>query len=288
MSEDPQQSGQWLVPTLRRILTPVIRMLIHFGITLPFLNELIKSIYVDIAEREFSTATAKKVSDSRISLITGVHRKDVKRLRCEAHEDSAPSRNVSMGARLIATWLQDPRYQDEHGKPRILAKQTSDEQPSFEDLVNEVSKGDLRPKVMLDELLRQGSVALLEDASVQLLEAAYIPKQNLQDIAFYLGKNLHDHASAASKNFIAADCGDTPEFLDRCVYYDGLSETSVKTLQKMAEELGMKNLLAINQKAAELQAQDRQSLNGADAQRMHFGIYFYSEQEPANEDSDNV
>lgn len=288
MSDDPQQSSQWLVPTFRRVLTPIVRMLIHFGITLPFLNELIKSIYVEIAESEFATDAGKKVSDSRISLITGVHRKDVKRLRSQTHERSSPSRNVSLGARLIASWLQDPRFHNEDGTPRALTKQSGVAQASFEDLVNEVSKGDLRPKVVLDELLRQGSVRLLDDGSVQLQEAAYIPKQNLQDIAFYLGKNLHDHASAASKNFIASDNGEAPPFLDRCVYYDGLSETSVATLQAMAEKLGMENLLALNQKAAELQKQDRNQLRENDAQRMHFGIYFFCEQDHQDEDSDDA
>ncbi|MDV7400972.1 DUF6502 family protein, partial [Arthrospira platensis SPKY1] len=69
-----------VVRAVRRILLPLVRFLVAKGITYPFLSELLKSLYVEVADRDFRLGEGPP-TDSRITLITGVHRKDVARLR---------------------------------------------------------------------------------------------------------------------------------------------------------------------------------------------------------------
>ena len=68
-----------LVAALIRLLRPLVKLLLYHGITYPFLADLLKSVYVEVADREFPVE-GKKQTDSRVSLLTGVHRKDVKGL----------------------------------------------------------------------------------------------------------------------------------------------------------------------------------------------------------------
>ncbi len=65
-----------LVMALRRLLRP----LLSFGVQYPYLANLLKLTYVEVATREFPLED-RPHSDSRISLLTGIHRQDVKRLR---------------------------------------------------------------------------------------------------------------------------------------------------------------------------------------------------------------
>ena len=77
---------------MRRLLRPLVRLLIERSIPLPFVTELLRGLYVEVAVKEFPVE-GKRQTDSRVNLLTGVHRKDVKRLR--AH----------------AVFLEDPRQQ---------------------------------------------------------------------------------------------------------------------------------------------------------------------------------
>ena len=80
-----------LKTTLLALLRPLVRYLIGQGWTYPALCELLKAVFVAEAQGHHSEGTHRPTTDSRISLLTGIHRKDVKRLRGElAHGHSAP------------------------------------------------------------------------------------------------------------------------------------------------------------------------------------------------------
>src|SRR5665647_545534 len=62
------------------VLQPLARLMIDQGLQLPSMLELLKKALVNEAASAFGLAD-KGSSDTRIALLTGVHRKDVKRLR---------------------------------------------------------------------------------------------------------------------------------------------------------------------------------------------------------------
>lgn len=267
---------------LRRMLKPLVRMLMHFGIGYPYLTELLKSVFVEVAEQSFPPPDGKKQTDSRVNLLTGVHRKDVRRLRHDEPEKSLPSRNVSLGAQLVACWLSDKDYVDASGNPRPLQRFAKGaDEASFETLVEAVGRGDIRAAVVLDELLRLDIVTNENDV-ISLKTSAFIPQQSLDDKAFFFGKNLHDHTAAVCENLIAAQSAQSSPFIDRCVYYDGLTDTSIAELRTLSEEHAMQMLKAVNKRAHELQHQD-QGQKGA-TQRMNLGVYFYHQTDEGQRD----
>lgn len=257
-----------LVKALRHVLRPIVRLLLAKGVGYPYLSDLLKEIYVDVALREFGLPD-KAQTDSRITLLTGVHRKDVKRLRemeQEAHE--APEA-VSLGMRVVSAWSMAP-YADDEGLPAPLPRLVSQGgEKSFEGLVASVSK-DIRARALLDEWQRIGVVRLDELDRVVLDAAAFVPSGNLEQMAFYLGHNLHDHAAAAVANVLA----ERGLYLERSVHYDGLQADTVAALAKEAERSGMRLLHSLNRKSLDaLEAKQP----GDDTRRYTFGIYFYSE-----------
>lgn len=267
-SPDTAQASPALVEALRRLLKPLLRLLIHRGFGYPQLAEMLKGLFVEVADESFRLP-GKTQTDSRISLLTGVHRKDVKRLR-ESGEDAAGKKSAPpLSAQLIARWTGDAHYLDENGAPRPLARLASqDPSRSFEALVQGSSK-DIRPRAVLDEWLRQGLARLDEDDQVHLLTAAFLPEEGREEKAYYFGRNLHDHMAAGVHNLLGA----TPPLLERNVYYDQLSPDAVDELARLSREHGMEALQVINRAALNLQERDHGKAEAN--QRMSFGIYFF-------------
>lgn len=271
-----------VVHALRRILRPLVRLMLAQGITYPYLTELLKGLFVEVAERDFRLEPEKPSTDSRVSLVSGVHRKDVSRLRplLQTPEALAPT-VVPLGAQLVAQWLGQARYLQDDGQPRPLARLASEGGAlSFEALVASVNN-DIRSRVVLDEWLHQGMVRLDEDGRVHLNTHAFVPADGAQEKAFYLGHNLHDHAAAAVHNVL----GGQPAFMERSLHYDDLTAASVQELTRLSEQHGMKALLAVNQAALQAEARDGAALAAGQArQRITMGVYFYAEPADASEE----
>ena len=133
-----------------------------------------------------------------------------------------------------------------------------------------VSK-DFRPRVVLDEWLRQGIVTLDEQDHVRLAAEAFAMPQGIEEKSFYFGQNIHDHLAATVHNL----SGNNPPFLERCVYYSDLTAESAQEYARYARLSGMRALHTVNRHAMELQKRDAGKPDAI--YRTNFGIYHYTE-----------
>ena len=266
----PGQPRAAVMAALRRVLRPLVRLLVSQGVTFPFLSDLLKSVYVETAASEF-TLGGKLATDSRLTLLTGVHRKDIRRLRRETPPDAGPTPAMTLGTQIVARWLGDPAYHDRDGEPRVLPRTPSKGgAESFAALVEKVSKN-VRPRSVLDELARLGVVEVEADDHVRLVTRGFVPGKEVDAKAFYFGEALHDHLAAGVHNLSGA----RPAWLERSVYYDELSKASVVELQEKSERLSMQVLQEINRDGMALEARDPPA--PGDRMRMRLGVFFYAE-----------
>ena len=262
-----------LILAVQRMLRPLVRLLMSQGVGYAYFSRLAKAAFVDVAARDFP-AEDGSTTDSRVSLLSGVQRREVKRLRTETVDFGTPD-SVSLGAQLVARWCGEPAYLDAWGRPRPLPRLASrGADVSFESLVASVSK-DIRSRAVLDEWLNLGVARLDDEDQVFLAESAFIPANGFDEKAYFLGKGLHDHLAAASHNLL----GQQPALLDRMAYYDGLSESSVAALNEYGRQLAEEALQAFNKRALALQAEDVTQNSGQKtaSQRVTFGTYFFTE-----------
>lgn len=263
-----------LIAALQRALRPLVRFLISRSIPFPFTANLLRGIYIDVAVKEFPVAE-KPQTDSRITLLTGVHRKDVKRLRGVPHGALRAPRTASLGTQLIAHWTTLPKYLDRQGAPKPLPRLPGEtDRPSFESLVRSLNT-DIRPRVVLDEWLRLGIAHLDDQDRVCLNVEAFVPPKGSDEMTYYFGRNLHDHVAAAVHNML----GKPEPFLERSVHYNNLSAAAVAELSELAKVRGMQVLKELNARA--LRCQQRDSGTPGASQRMNFGVYLFSEDEAA-------
>ena len=268
-SNDYSKTQAALIKAITMLCKPLIRLLIEKGVGFPQFRELMKALYVEVAEESFSLEN-KKISDSRIFVLTGIHRKDIKRLR-EINESTKPviTSSASLSGEIIARWTSMPEYQDETGKPSRLLKSKSNK-PNFDQLVSSVNK-DVRPKAILEEWLRL-NIVKIKDEYVILNKSAFVTNKEFNDMAYYLGHNVHDHLASCVSNILAED----EPMLERSVYYASLRPGSVEKLRNFASKKGDELLQHLNKQAIKLYDADK---NEDDANcRIRLGVYWYQTQ----------
>ena len=265
-----QPSAASLQRPLNRLLRPLVRLLVRCGVTFPAVCDTLRELYVNVAEHDF-TLCGKPQTDSRVSLLTGIHRKEVARLRGAGAPVSVVPVSVSRTSRIVARWLSAAEFTGADGRPLPLARVTEADHASFEALVASVTR-DVRPRAVLDEWLDRRLVTIDGEGRVVLTEAAITPASGSDQQLYYFGRNLHDHVAAAVANVL----GETPTFMERAVHYDGLSATLAATLEQRSRDLAMEALRTLNREA---DAACKTDPGGP--WRWNFGVYVYREENAA-------
>ncbi len=242
---------------LDNLLAPLARLMIARGVLFSELSERLKAHYVVEAMR----AAEGKATDSRLSVMTGLQRREVARLR---GFEPKPAKTGHL-TRLVALWLTEDGYHD-NGEPRDLAR--SGDAPSFDALAWLVRR-DVHPRTMLDALVETGTVELEDDGqTVRLLTRSYQPHAGSEEQMAYLAQNIGDHLSAATGNVTGQ-----PLVFERAVHYGGLTEEQVQTLETRHAELQMTVLQELSRMAATFEkTKDR-------PYRFRAGAYFYKTEE---------
>ena len=248
------------IKALRRLLRPLARSFVAHGLTLPIVLNLLKQAMVQVVEE--MPMQEKRQTDSRISLITGVHRKDVRTIR----ESGSVKLGLStLHARTIAEWTANPKFLHPDGTPAVLAKTGSG---SFEDLVESVSK-DIRSRTLLDEWLGRGIVSVVQGNKIALSIQDYSPSHSEEEMLHFFGENLADHIATSTHNMEHP----SDRLFERAAYSDGLTAESIQKLESVAQDMAMASLVEINKMAFELAQTDKSKKDPK--HRFRFGAYFY-------------
>jgi hypothetical protein len=265
MAADTNGQQAAFAKMLKTMLKPLVRLLLQRGVTYTALLEPLKQIFVEVADESFQLEY-KRQTDSRISLLTGVHRKEVKRLRetylAEAVEQ--PEIKASLSSAMMAKWLSDPAYLTADGQPKALTRTGEN---SFESLVFSISK-DKHPRSVLDDWLHQKIVVIDDQQLIHLQIQGFVPSENEAEKLFFAGKNISEHLEVVTHNLTHTD---HLQF-DRAVYYARLSQDSIAQLNSLAKEKSLALLTDINQTAYALQQKDSQTPETA-TEHFHVGCY---------------
>jgi len=263
-----------LLRASRRLLRPLVRLLMRAGVTFPVLSDLLRALYVEVATTELLTDERAR-TDSRVSLLTGVHRKEIRRLRLLPPDSDTIPPAVTVGSQIVARWLVSDGYSDAKGQPLALPRSArADGGPSFEALVESVTT-DVRPRAVLDDWISQGIAVVGPDDCVRLQASAFLPRRGSEEQMFYFARNLHDHIAAAVLNVSVAD---SPPFLDRAVHYDGLDDSTARALETIARQAAQQVLMDVNRAAIALV--DAMPAHSAARGRVNFGVYVYRDEDP--------
>lgn len=165
-----------VIATVKSLMNPIIKLLLRNGVTYKEFALLCKSIYVEAAAEGFGIR-GRPTNVSRISVLTGIDRKEVKRIKDVLQENSLAveaQTHQDRITRLLTAWHQDPEY-SVNGQVNLLPIDGGC--GSFTSLVRRYG-GDVPVQALLKELLRVGVVSKLEDGRVQVLSRYFMPVQS--------------------------------------------------------------------------------------------------------------
>ena len=185
---------------VRNILTALVRTLIRNGMAYGDFDQIARKCFADVAFKDFAPS-GKKQTVSNVAIITGLNRKEVKRM-LELDEDQADSakRQYNRSIRVIGGWINDPDYLRADGLPKDLAYEG---EHSFSTLVRKYS-GDMPVAAMQKALTKSANICMTDDNHVRLLSHAYVPADDpIENIAI-LGVDSGQLIDTIDHNMTAA------------------------------------------------------------------------------------
>jgi hypothetical protein len=215
--------------------------MIRSGISFGEMAEVLKTVFVEVAARDFDLPE-RKTSLSRIAIITGLTRKEVAKqqelLRSGALDVDS---NLNRITRVLQGWHADPTFTGPYGMPMELPFE-SPTSSSFASLVRKHS-GDMAPRAMLDELIRVGAVEQTVTGAFKVLVRVYIPRDFHPDALQRFGEVVRDFVNTYEYNM---DKRPGMGRFERIVFADdGLREDLMPAFDALLRSKGHKFLLEL-------------------------------------------
>lgn len=271
LPSEPTTPVSAIAKALLRLLRPLVRLLLRNGFAFGDLAEVMKKVYVEVAEQDFALP-GKKNTIARIATITGLTRKEVQRLKSLASDDFSDvgQQSFNRAARVISAWIRDPRF-SENDQPLALPFQG--EIPSFSELVRLYS-GDIPARAILDELFFVHAVAEDEQGFLHLKVRAYVPYANDAASFYLVGESVADLLETLQHNLAYPQ----EAYFQRRVAYDAIPSSDVPLLQKALAAMAQQALEDMNALLAKYDLDTRNDASQAEkaVKRLGVGIYYFS------------
>lgn len=239
MAEMAEHVQDHLRLALRRLLKPLVRLLISQGMSHSELSEAAKDAYVEMAIRYGEGG--KKVNQSQIAILTGLTRKEVKNVIDRSLESDASQSKPSRPSRVLTGWYNDPDYTGPYGIPMELPYDSPNgEDACFVSLVRTYS-GDMAPRQMLNELLRSGCVVEVGNGRYKAIKRDYQHKQLSPELINRLGELGYRVFSTAATNIDNDTLG--RGYFDRNVFADeGCTDEVIEEFDRVIRGRGQQFL----------------------------------------------
>jgi hypothetical protein len=228
-----KNSRDQLLYSFRRVLRPLIRILIRSGVRYDEFLELVKGVYVESAVRD-GLGDAFKPTRAKISISTGVPKRDVDRfIDNDGALPVAPRTLTKTLAEILNIWHTDPQFVGPYGIPLELEVR-GHKGRSFTDLVRNVDNS-VTPSLVLEELIRLRTVVWSGDTHVRTVSRAFIPVEEMSPAQLeFFGNALTRLAGTLQFNLDRANVG---KRLERSVQSDrGLPSEIVPVFEKHVRE----------------------------------------------------
>jgi hypothetical protein len=273
MSDD--DLGERLIWAAANTLRPFIKRLLAAGVPFGRLETHLRELFVEIAGTELALP-GRRQTDSRVSLLTGINRKEVRRIRsAEAAQPGPRSFSMNHAASLVSRWLSDAQTTDRRGRPRPLPYQAS-RGPSFMKLARKVT-ADLAPRVLLDELVRNGAVEIRPDTRIALTTSSYVPQRDRAEKLQILAEDPPELIETILRN-LSAETADL--LLQRKIYYDNLGSDAARRIRAEVRREGERFLRQVNRLLARYDRDRTPTAPGGERLYAGVGVYFFESPVP--------
>lgn len=258
---------------LLNILEPLARLLIRKNLSFDFIGEAMRHAYVRAA-KDVLDIPGRKLSNSRISVVTGLSRTEVKRLlEKELDEDRDAAFRHNRASRVLSAWARVPFFHDgEKGQPADLA--IDGPEPNLSQLVYQHGGG-VPYRAVLDEMLRIEAVRALDDGSYRLVNPGYIISRDDQQTYRIISEDVSDLLKTIEHNLQQPAKSDSRVQLT--VACDNLPEEVTGKLRQLAAKRGNGIIEEFNEWLSHYDRDQNPEVHGTGQKRAGFGVYYFEE-----------
>jgi hypothetical protein len=275
-------ANQILYLAVSRLLRPLVKILMHHGVSHAEFADIAKRVFVETALEDFQIE-GRKQTISRVAMLTGIQRKEVSRLRQlgildHSESDAAYNRAV----RVASGWCRDTRFTQGEGIPRPLPFEG---EASFS-LLAKTYSGDIPARAVLDELIRVGTVSRNENEEICLVnQSGHVPHADKEAQFSIMGNAGRDLIETLFHNFEASP---QETRLQLTVAYNNLPAHAVRRFQHVSHEDSVALLKKFDNWLAK---EDRDADGDAPIEdgrfRAGIGIYYFEETVPNNSNEES-
>jgi hypothetical protein len=232
--------------------------------------EVARQVFVDVAGRDF-TLPKRKISLSRIAIMTGLSRKEVARLAREGGRLRRATQDIELNrvGRVLQGWYTDGEFTGPYGVPLDLKfDEDSPRKPSFTELVRRYS-GDMPARAMLDELLRVGAARLEKESGlIRVLNRVYIPEKLAAESVRHYGMTARNFLETLDVNLRKPGPG-KGRFERRVVADEGMRVSDLAEFDLFVRNRGQQFLIEVDDWISARPAPS------GDTNKVHAGIGVY-------------
>jgi len=254
------------------ILKPIVQVLMRNEVSHAEFSSLAKQAYVDVAYQHFSIPN-KKMTYSRVAVLTGLNRKEVVRLS-KKEDASNLVGTPNRATRVINGWLNDPEFLDKNKDPLVLNIKGDH---SFSTLVARYS-GDITIGAIIDELERIGVAKKINSEQIFLNQQGYIPETGEIEKIDILSICTSDLLSSAVHNL---ENGKEDGRFQRQLVYKSVPEELAAEFQEISTKRSSELLIDLNKwlgnkltNTQKYNIESTETKNKAN-KRVGLGIYYF-------------
>ncbi|MFK7993981.1 MAG: DUF6502 family protein [Granulosicoccus sp.] len=260
-------------------LQPFIRLLLRYGIGYGEFAQVCKEVYVEVADTDFRIANRKQTV-SRISVLTGITRREIKHIREMMQDTSREYFPYNHAARILSSWTHDPEFQNDDGSAAALTA-TTEGDGTFNKLVHKY--GNNTPyRAILDELVRVGAVSVNDEGVARMVSTGYVPGKDSQELLSVALQSVADHISTIDFNDIHKP--DTSR-LQLTVNYDNVTDDGVEVFRQVSREKSKEILMFLDRFLATQDRDSNPTIDGSGRNRTGLGIFYFENKHDPESDS---
>ncbi len=225
------KTKQLVLDAFLLMLRPVVRILLRYGIGYREFAEVTKTAFVDVASSDFGIR-GRPTNISRVAVMTGLTRKEVRRLRDKVSEgDSAIRVKSTPLLDVLHHWHAQPEFTDSDGRPLPLP--FSGGEKSFNDLVRRFG-GDIPAGAMRTEMKSVGVIREDESGSLCVIQRTFIPDTDHENLVTLLVHSAYPLLSNIEHN--TSPDRDNDRWAHRVAFTQSLRSRDTKQLRRIAKD----------------------------------------------------
>jgi hypothetical protein len=206
-----------LIHTLRSVLRPLVQILFRAGVRFDEFAELLKGIYAEITIRD-AMDSGQRISTGRISILSGVAKRDVDRLMKSEDWLTTPKPTDAVAlAAVLFRWHTDSMFLGPYGVPLELPMAGQGGR-NFTDLVKGCTIP-IDPRYAYEQLLAAKMISKSGETHVKVLSRTYVMPEPLSpEMLEHFGSAMRNLAATLNFNMTP---GQKSKRLEQTVFPEG-------------------------------------------------------------------